>query len=109
MKLYRSADYSEPNAHMVDELTAAAQERAREARDVATREAARIGDLARDWWHRYANTALDAAATVKDEASAAGNKARLYVRDEPVKSVLGAVVLGAVIAGIAVYVARRRS
>lgn len=107
MKLHRSS-YSDPNAHMVDELATAAQDRAKEARDIATREAARIGDLARDWWNHYAGTALDAAHTVKAEAAEAGHRARQYVSDEPLKSVLAAAALGALITGIAIFAARRR-
>jgi ElaB/YqjD/DUF883 family membrane-anchored ribosome-binding protein len=80
---------------------------AAEARELASREAARIGEMARDWWQRNTRTALDLADSVKGEAVAAGERTRQYVRDEPMRSVLVAVAAGAVISGVVMLLGRR--
>jgi ElaB/YqjD/DUF883 family membrane-anchored ribosome-binding protein len=91
----------------VDQLKQGAIDGAREASDTAAREAARIGDLARDWWNRNAQVAMSAAATVKDEAASLGTSTQRYVRDEPVKSLLVAAAAGALITGLILMAARR--
>jgi len=78
-----------------------------DAREVASREAARIGEMARDWWQRNTRSALDLADTVKDEAAAVGDRTRRYVRDEPMRSVLVAAAAGAVITGLLLLFGRR--
>jgi ElaB/YqjD/DUF883 family membrane-anchored ribosome-binding protein len=78
-----------------------------EAREVASREAARIGEKAREWWQRNARTTLDLADTVKDEAAAVGDRTRLYVRDEPMRSVLVAAAAGALVTGLLMLFGRR--
>lgn len=89
------------------DLRSTASEGAREISGVAAREAARIGEMARDWWTRHAQTALDAADSVKHEAAVISNRTRGYVRDEPAKSVLVAVAVGALISGLLLLASRR--
>lgn len=91
----------------VDQLKQGAMEGAREASDTAAREAARIGELARDWWNRNAQVAMNAASTVKEEAAHLGENTQRYVRDEPVKSILVAAAAGALITGLILMAARR--
>jgi ElaB/YqjD/DUF883 family membrane-anchored ribosome-binding protein len=92
----------------VDHLKQGALNGAHEASDLAAREAARIGDLARDWWNRNAQVALDAAGAVKQEAAAIGDNTQRYVRDEPVKSMLVAAAAGALITGLIMMASRHR-
>ena len=79
-----------------------------EARRLASREAARIGEMARDWWQRNAQTALDLAGTVKDEVAVAGDRTRRYVRDEPMRSVAAAAAAGAAITALLMLLGRKR-
>jgi len=79
-----------------------------EARELATREAARIGDMARDWWRRNAQVALDVADAVKQEVAVAGDRTRGYVRDEPLRSMALAAAAGAAITGLLMLFGRRR-
>ena len=67
-------------------------------------EATRFGELAKAWWNRNANFLRDAALTARDEAAALHSRTRLYVKDEPVKSVLIAAATGAVITGLVMLV-----
>jgi ElaB/YqjD/DUF883 family membrane-anchored ribosome-binding protein len=90
----------------VDQLKQGAMDGAREASDTAAREAARIGELARDWWTRNAQVAMNAAGTVKQEAAALTENTQRYVRDEPVKSMLVAAAAGALITGLIMMAAR---
>ena len=90
-----------------EDLKTTAAEGAREIGSVASSEAARIGEMARDWWLRHAQTALDAASGVKEEAAVISERARGYVRDEPVKALLIAAAAGAVISGLLIAAARR--
>lgn len=99
-----TADTGRTHLH---ELKTEAADAAREAGDVAAREAARIGELARAWWRDHARSALDAAGMVKDEAAALGDRTQRYVRDEPVKSVLIAAAAGALVTGLLMLAARR--
>jgi ElaB/YqjD/DUF883 family membrane-anchored ribosome-binding protein len=92
----------------VDHLKQNAMNGAREASDLAAKEAARIGDLARDWWHRNAQVAMDAAGAVKQEAAAIGDHTQRYVRHEPVKSLLAAAAAGALITGLIMMASRHR-
>jgi ElaB/YqjD/DUF883 family membrane-anchored ribosome-binding protein len=63
---------------------------------------------ARDWWRRNAKSALDLAGTVKDEVAVAGDRARLYVRDEPLRSVAFAAAAGAAITALLMLLGRNR-
>lgn len=89
----------------ISQLPAAAAE----ATDAVTQEARRFGDLMRAWWTRNANVVRDAAGSVRDEAAAMGSRTRLYVKDEPVKSVLVAAALGAALTGLLMWLFRRES
>jgi ElaB/YqjD/DUF883 family membrane-anchored ribosome-binding protein len=80
---------------------------ASEAGDALAQEAVRFGELARTWWQRNADFVRDAAGTVRDEAAALGTRTRLYVKDEPVKSVLVAAAFGAVMTGLLMLLMRR--
>ena len=97
---FRSSDHAGAGPGMAGPTT--------EARDLATREAARIGEMARDWWQRNARSALDLADTAKHEAAVAGDRTRNYVRDEPLRSVLMAAAAGAVLTGLMMFFGRRR-
>lgn len=90
------------------EFHASSNDAPAEARELASREAARIGEMARDWWQRHARNALDLADTVRGEAAVAGERTRQYVRDEPLRSVLVAAAAGAVITGLLMLLGRRR-
>lgn len=78
-----------------------------DAADTVAQEANRFGELARSLWARNANIVRDAAGTVRDEAAAFGSRTRLYVKDEPVKSVLVAVTFGAVLSALLMWLFRR--
>jgi ElaB/YqjD/DUF883 family membrane-anchored ribosome-binding protein len=91
----------------VDQLTQDAVGVARDASDLATREATRAGDLARDWWKRNSQVAMDAAGAVKQEAVALTDNTQRYVRDEPAKSLLIAAAAGALITGLFMMASRR--
>ena|SRR2546430_12530942 len=73
---------------------------ASEAGETIAQEAARFGELAKSWWNRNADLVRDAAGTVRHEAAAFGGRTRLYVKDEPVKSVLVAAAVGAAVTGL---------
>lgn len=79
-----------------------------ETREPASREAVRIGDMARDWWRRNTGLARDVADAVKDEVAMAGDRTRRYVRDEPMRCVLAAAAAGAAITGLLMLFGRRR-
>lgn len=78
-----------------------------QAADTIGQEAARFGELARSWWQRNADVVRDAAGSVRDEASALGSRSRLYVKDEPVKSVLIAAGVGAALMGLLMLLLKR--
>jgi ElaB/YqjD/DUF883 family membrane-anchored ribosome-binding protein len=80
---------------------------ASEAGDAITQEAVRFGELAKSWWQRNADVVRDAAGTVRDEAAAFGSRTRLYVKDEPVKSVLVAAAFGAIVTGLLMLLMKR--
>jgi len=80
---------------------------AAEARDAISQEAARFGELAKAWWQRNADLARDAAGVVRDQASALGSRTRLYVKDEPVKSVLVAAACGAALTSLLMLLMKR--
>jgi ElaB/YqjD/DUF883 family membrane-anchored ribosome-binding protein len=80
---------------------------ATEAGETLAQEAARFGELATSWWQRNADVLRNAAVTVRDEASAFGNRTRLYVKDEPVKSVVLAAAVGAVVTGLLMLLMQR--
>ncbi len=91
------------NMSRISQLPSAASD----ATDAVTQEAKRFGDLMRAWWTRNASIVLDAAGSVRDEAAAFGSRTRLYVKDEPVKSVLVAAVFGAALTGLLMWLFRR--
>jgi len=80
---------------------------AAEAGDAIAQEATRVGELARSWWNRNADLVRGAAGNVRDEAAALGSRTRLYVKDEPVKSMLVAAAAGAALTGLLVLLMRR--
>ena len=88
------------------EMQEAAVEGARKASNAAMTEAARIGDLAREWLQRQAQSAQSAATAVRDQAAAANDRTQRYVRDEPVKAVLIAAAAGAVLTGLVLLATR---
>jgi hypothetical protein len=79
-----------------------------DARVRASHEAARIGEMARDWWQRHARNTLDLVGTVKGEVALAGERTRGYVRDGPMRALLIAAAAGAAITGLLMFVGRRR-
>jgi ElaB/YqjD/DUF883 family membrane-anchored ribosome-binding protein len=113
MNLNRSATNAQTTANVAtlkqaaDNLKNTAIEGTQELSETAAREASRIGEMARDWWQRHAQSAMNVAAGVKDNAVAAGQRTRGYVRDEPMKSLLIAAAAGALISGVLVIAARR--
>lgn len=99
-----------PNLHSVtdDSDDTSAASTAVETRERASREAARIGEMARDWWQRHSQSALDLAGTVKQEVAVAGDRSRRYVRDEPLRSVAMAAAAGAAITALLMLLGRSR-
>jgi ElaB/YqjD/DUF883 family membrane-anchored ribosome-binding protein len=95
---------SSPSADASPDLSSATPA----ARELASRDAARIGEMARDWWQRHSRSALDLADSVKHEAAVAGDRTRGYVRAEPLRSVLMAAAAGAVLTGLMMFFGRRR-
>lgn len=98
------------NAHTNPPITSlpnVARQAAGEMTDTLAQEANRFGELARSWWHRNADIVRDAAGTVRDEASALSSRTRLYVKDEPVKSVLVAAAVGALVTGLLMLTMKR--
>ena len=82
-------------------------EAASQAVDTITQESVRFGELARAWWQRNADLVRDAAGTVRGEAAALSGRTRLYVKDEPMKSVLIAAAVGAALTGLLMLVMKR--
>jgi ElaB/YqjD/DUF883 family membrane-anchored ribosome-binding protein len=80
---------------------------AADAGETIAQEAARFGELAKSWWHRNADIVRDAAGTMRDEAAAFSDRTRLYVKDEPVKSVLVAAAVGAAVTGLLLLFLKR--
>src|SRR5262245_46693462 len=80
---------------------------ATEAGDAITQEAARFGELAKAWWQRNADLARDAAGAVRDQAAVFGSRTRLYVKDEPVKSVVVAAAVGAAVTALLMMLMNR--
>ncbi len=79
-----------------------------EARDAAGRQASDLADQARSWWDRGSDVAHERAAALRAQARMLGHGTREFVRDEPLKSALMAAALGALLAGAAWWIARRR-
>lgn len=89
-----------------EDLRSTASDSAREVREAAERDAARFAEIAREWWHRNAMSANEAAQAVRGETAALSRRTESYVRDEPMKSVLIAAAVGAFVA--ACFVGSRR-
>ena len=85
-----------------EDLRAKAADSAREVRAAAERDAARFAEIAREWWHRNAQSANEAAQAVRGETAALSLRTERYVRDEPMKSVLIAAAVGACVAALLV-------
>lgn len=97
-----------PNTNTpITSLPNVAKQAAGEMSDTIAQEANRFGELARSWWHRNADVVRDAAGNVRDEAAALGSRTRLYVKDEPVKSVLVAAAVGALMTGLLMLMMKR--
>jgi hypothetical protein len=79
-----------------------------DARDAAGRRAADLADQARAWWERGSGIAHSQAGAMRLQAHRLSEGTQRYLRDEPVKSALAAMALGALVAGVAWWVARRR-
>ena len=92
--------------HAGEELRATASDNARDVRAAAERDAARFAEIAREWWHRNAQSANEAAHAVRGETEALSRRTETYVRDEPMKAVLIAAAVGAVVASL--FVGSRR-
>lgn len=88
------------------DLRSAASDSARDVREAAERDAARFAEIARDWWQRNAQSASEAAHAVRGETEALSRRTESYVRDEPMKAVLIAAAVGAVVASL--FVGSRR-
>jgi ElaB/YqjD/DUF883 family membrane-anchored ribosome-binding protein len=80
---------------------------ATEAGDAIAQEALRFGELARAWWQRNADLARDTAGAVRDRAAAFSSRTRLYVKDEPVKSVVLAAAAGAAVTALLMLLMKR--
>lgn len=91
----------------ISALPNVARQAAGEMSDTIAQEATRFGELATSWWRRNADVVRDAAGTVRDEASALSSRTRLYVKDEPVKSVLVAAAVGALVTGLLMLTMKR--
>jgi ElaB/YqjD/DUF883 family membrane-anchored ribosome-binding protein len=94
--------------HAVNELKAGAVEGALAATDTAAREASRMRDMTRDWWHHQADLARGAAGSIKREAVAIGESTQRYVHEQPGKSMLWAALASALITGLALMSLGRR-
>ena len=92
---------------VASEIKAGAVEGALAASDLAAREAARLREKTHAWWQRQSDLARDAAGMVKEEAQVLGDRTRLYVRNEPMKSLLWAALAGALLTGLAWAGSRR--
>ena len=84
-----SLDAIRQAADDLDDLASSGSKRAIQARD-----------MARDWWDRGSQTARDAADSARERAGEVSERTQRYVRDEPVKAVMIAAVLGALVAGL---------
>ena len=78
-----------------------------EIKGIAASESARLGQQLLDWLHRNAEMAKGAAVSLREEASAVGDRTQRYVRDEPVKSVMLAAAAGAGLAVMCMLIGRR--
>ena len=79
-----------------------------DARDATARRAADLADQARAWWDRGSDLAHSQADALRMRAYRASQGTQRYLRDEPVKSAMTAMALGALVAGVAWWIARRR-
>jgi ElaB/YqjD/DUF883 family membrane-anchored ribosome-binding protein len=116
-----TSSLSPANGHPIDlgaerplsQAAAAARDHARTAAheigDAASREAARVGEMVRQWVERQSDAARHAVGTVRDEATHLADRTQAYVRDEPVKSVLAAAAAGALLTALVVFATRRGS
>ena len=92
-----SLDAIRQAADDLDDLASSGSKRALQARD-----------MARDWWERGSQSARDAAETARARAGEVTVRTQRYMRDEPVKSVIIAAAIGALIAGVVAFSKRDR-
>ncbi|MBC7939470.1 MAG: hypothetical protein H7Z19_06835 [Chitinophagaceae bacterium] len=92
--------------HATSTLQAAAVDSARQVGDAASRDAAHLSGVAKDWLHRNANSARDVAAAARERAEALNGRTQQYVRDDPVKAILLAAAAGAAITALYMLLTR---
>jgi ElaB/YqjD/DUF883 family membrane-anchored ribosome-binding protein len=107
MTVQTTTPFPQAPAEKIKRAATELKDQAADAAQIASEETTRIGELAKDWFQQHARSALDAAAAVRDESALVRERTRAYVRDEPMKSVLIAVAVGAVIGSIALFASRR--
>jgi ElaB/YqjD/DUF883 family membrane-anchored ribosome-binding protein len=78
-----------------------------EASDAIATEVLNFAELAKAWWQRNAELVRDAAGAARDQAVAFGSRTRLYVKDEPVKSVVLAAAAGAAVTALLMFLSKR--
>ena len=91
-----------------EQLKNSASQTMHEMADVASDTASKVSSNVRDWFGRQAQTAKDAASTVRDEATALSNRTQQYAREEPAKTAFILLATAAVITGIVWLGMRRR-
>ncbi|HUL63261.1 MAG TPA: hypothetical protein VLW55_01480 [Burkholderiaceae bacterium] len=78
-----------------------------QATDAIANEVLNFAEIAKAWWQRNAELVRDTAGAARDQAVAFGSRTRLYVKDEPVKSVVLAAAAGAALTALLMFLAKR--
>lgn len=78
-----------------------------QASDAIANEVLNFAEIAKAWWQRNAELVRDTAGAARDQAVALGTRTRLYVKDEPVKSVVLAAAAGAALTALLMFLAKR--
>jgi ElaB/YqjD/DUF883 family membrane-anchored ribosome-binding protein len=78
-----------------------------QATDAIATEVLNFSEIAKAWWQRNAELVRDTAGSARDQAVALGTRTRLYVKDEPVKSVVLAAAAGAALTALLMFLAKR--
>ncbi len=91
----------------VRELGKTAADGARQLSQTASREAEHVGNSARQWWAHNRDDARQVAQQARERAIALGESTQDYVREQPLKALLAAAVLGAVLTGLSMLATRR--